>query len=326
MKKVSVNDFIVDNHCGTGAMYYGRFQGRPCFIKVIDRFESPDELSNNKRLWDLYRKGAIFGIEFPFAYAEDCAFDYLLFEKVDTKMDVFDAIRGKGVLPESAVYKSFKDLYRIINTLRFEGIYLWDIKIENILYDVKTLRVSLIDFGMVSFDSYPGRMRTLFTRRRRRRDPLERVNRIGTESSYSPKTFRQFDWCGTKCLEKGFFRDDENLVYALGVVLFSVFANTKRPCEVSARGCQKYFNNYSEEVISLLYEMLRTDKHVVFDEIPKHPWIIKNEKLLRKCNSVAPMRQHVLVRRHNECAFDSPSFVNSFQGETLPDQPKRKKL
>lgn len=50
----------------------------------------------------------------------------------------------------------YKFLLKILNTLHGAGIYHRDIKTENIIYDPKTKRFSLIDFGL-SYDSCSGK-------------------------------------------------------------------------------------------------------------------------------------------------------------------------
>jgi len=68
-------------------------------------------------------------------------------ERPDSTQDLFDYITDRGALPEAEASDLFRQVVRIVVDLHAAGVVHRDIKDENILIDVTTNKLKLIDFG-----------------------------------------------------------------------------------------------------------------------------------------------------------------------------------
>merc|ERR1711962_1015750 len=75
---------------------------------------------------------------------QDCF--YIVMERFNSK-DMFDFISEQGPLPENLARNLFKQLVNTVITCHQRGIMHRDIKDENILVDLNTFKIKLIDFG-----------------------------------------------------------------------------------------------------------------------------------------------------------------------------------
>jgi len=75
---------------------------------------------------------------------------YIVMERFNSK-DLFDFISEAGPLPEGLAKDIFRQLLVTLVTCHHKGIVHRDIKDENILIDVNTLKIKLIDFGSGTF-------------------------------------------------------------------------------------------------------------------------------------------------------------------------------
>merc|ERR1711872_702807 len=75
---------------------------------------------------------------------QDCF--YIVMERFNSK-DMFDFISEQGPLPENLARNLFKQLVDTVITCHQRGIMHRDIKDENILIDLNTFKIKLIDFG-----------------------------------------------------------------------------------------------------------------------------------------------------------------------------------
>merc|ERR1712226_100663 len=75
---------------------------------------------------------------------------YIVMERFNSK-DLFDFISEAGPLPEGLAKDIFRQLLVTLVTCHHKGIVHRDIKGENILIDVNTLKIKLIDFGSGTF-------------------------------------------------------------------------------------------------------------------------------------------------------------------------------
>jgi len=79
-------------------------------------------------------------------YIDDTDCYYIVMEKINSK-DLFDFITDQGPLPENFARKMFSDIVQTVIHCRNSGVLHRDIKDENILVDMKTYDIKLIDFG-----------------------------------------------------------------------------------------------------------------------------------------------------------------------------------
>merc|ERR1712113_878628 len=79
-------------------------------------------------------------------YIDDTDSYYIVIERINSK-DLFDFITEEGPLPERFASKMFSDIVKTVINCRDCGVLHRDIKDENILVDLNTFNIKLIDFG-----------------------------------------------------------------------------------------------------------------------------------------------------------------------------------
>merc|ERR1711878_17695 len=79
-------------------------------------------------------------------YIDDTECYYIVMEKINSK-DLFDFITDEGPLPENFAKGMFSEIVRTVIQCRDSGVLHRDIKDENILVDLKSFNIKLIDFG-----------------------------------------------------------------------------------------------------------------------------------------------------------------------------------
>merc|ERR1712107_966169 len=75
---------------------------------------------------------------------------YIVMEKFKSK-DLFDFITEQGPLPERNARRMFTEIIKTVIECRDAGVLHRDIKDENILVDMNTMKTKLIDFGSGCF-------------------------------------------------------------------------------------------------------------------------------------------------------------------------------
>ena len=131
-------------------------------------------------------------------YIDDTDCYYIVMEKINSK-DLFDFITEQGPLPENFARKMFSDVVQTVIHCRNSGVLHRDIKDENILVDMKTYDIKLIDFGSGCEHNHHEEPEKVFTEFR------------GTRV-YSPP-----EW-----ILDGEYQADSLTVWSLGVLLYDM--------------------------------------------------------------------------------------------------------
>ena len=84
-------------------------------------------------------------------YLEDSDNFYIVMEKPEKYIDLFDYITQKGVVSERSSRYLFKQIIEAVQYCLSMGVVHRDVKDENILIDLKTNQIKLIDFGSGTF-------------------------------------------------------------------------------------------------------------------------------------------------------------------------------
>ena len=89
----------------------------------------------------------------PFTWLEKRSSFVLVMEKINNCCDLFDFVKHNGTVTEYFASKITKQLIAMLKTLKRAGISHRDFKDENIIIDLDTLKLKLIDFGCATIDT-----------------------------------------------------------------------------------------------------------------------------------------------------------------------------
>ena len=84
-------------------------------------------------------------------YFEDIENFYIVMEKPQKYIDLFDYITQKGVVSERSSRYLFRQIIEAVRYCLSVGVVHRDVKDENILIDLNTNQIKLIDFGSGTF-------------------------------------------------------------------------------------------------------------------------------------------------------------------------------
>jgi serine/threonine protein kinase len=95
----------------------------------------------------MQRVGQVEGVVHLFEYFENEQEFVLVMERPEPVEDMFDYITHNGPLPETKCRDFFSQLVKTLLSVYNAGVIHRDIKNENILVNLQTGRIKLIDFG-----------------------------------------------------------------------------------------------------------------------------------------------------------------------------------
>ncbi|GAB1609662.1 serine/threonine-protein kinase pim-1-like [Argonauta hians] len=139
---------------GFGVVYSGarRSDNRPVAIKIIQRRKVIDWAQLNGipvtlEIVLLKKVACISGVVrmLDWFYTNSCFI--IVMERPDPVIDLFDYITSKGPLSEDVSRRFFTQIVQTVMSIHEAGVVHRDIKDENILVDLKTGMLKLIDFG-----------------------------------------------------------------------------------------------------------------------------------------------------------------------------------
>ena len=84
-------------------------------------------------------------------YFEDHDNFYIVMERPEKYIDLFDYISGKRAMSERSARFLFRQIVEAVQYCTSVGVLHRDVKDENILIDLKTSQIKLIDFGSGTF-------------------------------------------------------------------------------------------------------------------------------------------------------------------------------
>jgi len=175
---------------------------------------------------------------------------YIVMERFHSK-DLFDFISEQGPLPEAMAKDIFRQLLTTLVSCHQKGVVHRDIKDENILIDLNTFKIKLIDFGSGCFLE-------------------DRVYREfqGTRV-YSPP-----EWVNSRA-----YRPEGLTIWSLGVLLYDMVCGDV-PFECDAQISKAHLTWFpqlklSEEVKSLISGCLKVNPHqrLNIHQVAAHPWL-----------------------------------------------------
>merc|ERR1712080_658480 len=189
---------------------------------------------------------------------------YIVMERVNNCKDLFDFISEKGPLSESIAKRIFHQLLDTVIQCHGRGVIHRDIKDENILIDVATNQIKLIDFGSGAYSK-----KEIYT------------DFDGTRV-YSPPEwikYRRYHADGLTVWSLGILLYD----MACGDIPFENDAQIKKAALVHPN-----FHKLSHDLQDLISRCLtvREDERIKLEEILDHPWIASDEEGRRRLQDI----------------------------------------
>jgi len=245
---------------GFGTVYAGirRKDGKSVAIKHIAKSKVPSmQMLNGRKvpleLALMHAVQSVVGTVKLLDYFERSDSFVIVMERPDTCKDMFDYITEKETIEENVAKGFFKQIVETILACHSKGVIHRDIKDENILVDVKTGKLKLIDFGSGAFIK-----------------DAEQTEFEGTRI-YSPP-----EWI--RCSRYMF---KQATVWSLGILLFNMVCGDI-PFDSDEDICsgELYFKkSVTAECAGLVRACLRikpTDR-IDIGQILSHPWLCEED-------------------------------------------------
>ena len=242
---------------GFGTVYAGtRFSdGKQVAIKHVARAKVTDWTDYEGRRVPLELKllnavqdidGVIQLLDF---YERNDSFIYIL-ERPTNSKDLFDFITEKRLLDEDLARNFFRQIVRTVSACHKSGVVHRDIKDENLVVDLNTGKLKLIDFGSGAF--------------------------------YKEEDFTDFDgtrvYAPPEWIQIQRYKANPLTVWSLGILLFDIVCGDI-PFEKDEQICNPeltFRRSLSTECQDLIRSCLRIrpQDRITLDKVLQHPWLL----------------------------------------------------